>query len=30
VLFRVIGTLDAEKAEVAEAVRRAAEPGWSP
>jgi GTP-binding protein len=30
VLFRVIATLDAEKAEGAEAARRAAEPGWSP
>ena len=30
VLFRVTATLDAEKAEGAEAARRAAEPGWSP
>jgi GTP-binding protein len=30
VLFRVTGTLDAEKAAVAEAARRAAEPNWTP
>jgi GTP-binding protein len=30
VLYRVIGTLDAEKAERVEAARRAIEPGWTP
>jgi len=30
VLFRVIGTLDAEKAEAAEAKQRAAQPNWTP
>jgi len=30
VLYRVTGTLDAEKAAVAEAARRAAEPNWTP
>ena len=30
VLYRVISILDAEKAEAAEAARRAIEPGWSP
>ena len=30
VLFRVIATLDAEKAEAAEAAHRAAQPNWTP
>jgi GTPase len=30
VLFRVTGTLDAEKAAIAEAARRAAQPNWTP
>jgi GTP-binding protein len=30
VLYRVIATLDADKAERAEVARRAIEPGWSP